>query len=108
MFILCPGVCLDGNNKKAEWNGTDIGDLEGVDDDLEQTLELRQVNAKSIDYFYCASFDPSQACLGVNPKDERNVVNVTTESSSGEIITQTILSMKMNLHEQVSHCWTVR
>ena len=43
-----------------------------------------------------------QACLGVNAKDERNVVNLTANNGSGESITQSILSMKMGIHEQAS------
>ncbi|KAL5470696.1 hypothetical protein EMCRGX_G028701 [Ephydatia muelleri] len=78
------GVCLDGTNKKVEWNGNDIADLgDDLDEnDVEQTLELRQ------------------ACLGVSAKDERNVVNLTANNGSGESITQSILSMKMGIHEQ--------
>ena len=104
MFIyssLCAGVCLDSKQKTFEWDGNDLSDLgdEADVNDVEQTLELRQVSGRCTG----GSYHPyrSQACLGVNPKDERNIVNVTAENGAGERITQTILSMKMGLHEQV-------
>lgn len=39
------GVCLNESNKKVLWNGNDITELDdGLDqNDVEQTLELRQV-----------------------------------------------------------------
>lgn len=46
-----------------------------------------------------------QACLGVDAKEkERNVVQLTTENEEGEMVTHTILSMRLGVNEQVSVC----
>ena len=43
-----------------------------------------------------------QACLGANAKEgERNVVEVTTEDSEGDMSTHTILSLRVGGAEQV-------
>lgn len=79
------GVCLNESNKKVLWNGNDITELDdGLDqNDVEQTLELRQ------------------ACLGENAKEgERNIVNLTADDGSGNELKQSILSMKLGVHEQ--------
>ena len=45
----------------------------------------------------------AQACLGAGAKDgERNVVEVTTENSEGEMVTHTLLSLRVGGTEQVS------
>ena len=55
-------------------------------------------SSSSVDFVAQLHF---QACLGTNAKNERNVVNITTENMDGESVSFTILSMRLEKNEQV-------
>lgn len=99
-FYLVPfsGVELSKDNREKKWEEQDDEDLSS-----ETVLELRQASP-SPQFLNCSMNCVFffQACLGATAKDgERNIVEVTTENSEGDMCTHTILSLSVGGTEQV-------
>lgn len=95
-FLWFSGTKLSSKSKVYEYNG-ESDEEEGID----TVVELRgvfylQFNKNYLNY----QFFFSQACLGAEAKNERNIVNLTAEMD-GENVTHSILSMRLEKNEQV-------
>lgn len=96
MFI---GLELTKNKKEVKWEEDEEDELDSMS---ETVLELRQVRLTASVGSGSDNCPCWQACLGAGAKEgERNVVEVTTENAEGDMVTHTILSLRVGATEQV-------